>query len=45
MLQNLVQLLHSIHEEISKKFANSPNIQKIEEVYDKNLELILNYFI
>ena len=45
MLQNLVQLLHSIHEEIRKKFANSQLLNKIEEIFDKNLELILNYFI
>jgi len=45
MLQNLVQLLHSIHEEIKKKFANSQLLNKIEEIFDKNLELILNYFI
>jgi len=45
MLQNLVQLLHSIHEEIRNKFANSQFLSKIEEISDKNLELILNYFI
>lgn len=45
MLQNLVQLLHSIHEDIKKKFANTTYLPKIEEIFDKNLELILNYFI
>jgi hypothetical protein len=45
MLQNLIQLLHSIHEEIKIKFKNSSNLNKIEEIFDKNLEQILNYFI
>jgi hypothetical protein len=45
MLQNLVQILHSIHEEIKIKFKNSSNLNKIEEIFDRNLENILNYFI
>lgn len=45
MLQNLVEILQKIHEEIKQKFKNAPNLNKIEEFFDKNLEYILNYFI
>lgn len=45
MLENLVQLLNSIQEDIAKKFENSKYLQKIQEIFDKNFDLIINYFV
>lgn len=45
MLQNLILLLQNIDDEITKKISTSQHLSKIKDLYDKNLELILNYFI
>jgi len=38
-------MLNSIREEVIKKFENSKYLSKIEEIFDNNLENVLNYFI
>ena len=45
MLENLILLLQNIDEEITKKFSISQNLSKIKDLYQKDLELILNYFL
>ena len=45
MLENLVQILNTIQEDIAKKFENSKYLPKIQEIFEKNFEIIINYFI
>lgn len=45
MLENLVKILNSIQEDIVKKFENSKYLTKIQEIFEKNFETIINYFI
>jgi len=40
-----VKILSSIREEVTKKFESSKYFNKIEEIFDDNLENALKYFI
>ena len=46
MLENLIQILNSIQVDISKRFEKtSKNLPKIQEIFAKNFETIINYFV
>ena len=45
MIDQYVQLKNSIQDEITKKFEGSKYVLKIKEIFEKNFEMLTDYFI
>ena len=45
LTEKYIQLKNSIQEEISKKFEKSKYSSKISEIFEKNIEILTDFFI
>ena len=45
MIDQYIQLKNSIQDEITKKFEASKYVSKIKEIFEKNFELLTDYFV
>jgi hypothetical protein len=45
MIDHYIQLKNSIQDEVTKKFEGSKYVSKIKEIFEKNFELLTEYFV